>query len=103
VRNRNAAPLALKASRSVPPGRNQIEVVDRAGEMEERVRVEAIHERPALMLQVALDLELSAEGVLRAVGPEAAPELTVHPPVRQVRHVAEHAREGQPRPGRSPS
>ena len=43
------------------PGRSQVEIVNRAGEIEQRVRVEAIHEGLALVFQVALDLELAPE------------------------------------------
>ncbi len=79
-------------------GERRIEVVQRPRDEQVGVGVEVIAELVALVAQVALDLELD---VLRAVAgcqafAQLPPELLVHHVVRQVRDVADHARDAQP-------
>ena len=92
-----SASTGAKACSSEPCGGGQVEVVERARDVEVGVGVEAVDEALALVAQVALDLELHVEGVRGVVGRArpAPAELLVHALVGQVGDVRHHARDGQ--------
>ena len=73
----------------------QVELVERAGDVEVGVGVEAVDERLALVAQVALDLKLHVEVVGLAVRGVLFPpaEFAVHRGVGDVGDVGHHARD----------
>ena len=87
----------------------EIELVERARDVEVRVGVETINERLALVAQVALDFELEVEvgggGLLRELGAElrallarldrAPAEFAIHRGVGEVGDVRHHAGDGE--------
>ena len=64
----DSAWTGANACSSEPAGARGVELVDRAGDVEVGVGVEAVDEALALVAQVALDLELRVEGVGLAAG-----------------------------------
>ena len=58
----------------------EIEIIHRAGDVEIRIRVEAIDKSAALMAQIALDLEIGVKAVSDGMAIlQVAPELAVQP------------------------
>ena len=80
--------------RAVLPG--EVEVVQRARDVEVRVGVEPVGEAQALVTQVALDLEVGRERERVVVDVlQAAAELLLHRLVAEIGDVADHARHAE--------
>ena len=87
--------LGQRRGHGVVTGR-EVEVVHRLGHVEVGVGVEALDELAALVREVALDLELGDEVEREVVSVTQPPaELLAHRLVREVRDVADHARDRQ--------
>ena len=87
---------SANALTSVPCCLRQVEVVERARDVEVRVGVEAVGEAQPLVAQVALDLEVGRERERVVVDVlQAAAELLLHRLVAEVGDVADHARDAE--------
>ncbi len=85
----------------------EVEIVDRAGDVEVGVGVEAVDEARPLVAQIALDLEVGVEAPRQAVALQLAAELALQGGLGEVGDVRGHARDrpapfrGARRPERS--
>ena len=73
----------------------QVEVIRRLGDVKQRVGVEPVHELAALVVQVALHLEVAGEVEGERAAVQAAAELLAHGLVGQVGDMTDHARHRQ--------
>src|SRR5262249_29507680 len=91
--NAEARMSALERARQRPSVLDRkIEVIHRSGDIEIRVRVEAVDKSAALVAQIALDLEIGVEAVSDGVAIlQIAPKLAVKRGLRKIGDVGGHA------------